>query len=182
MMTLGSNPLGFLASKADPIKAIKMDPDKVVDFKAAGYPEVVNQIVGAMMVNLKDNPKYSDSAATVCSACERNIQDKRVIRYKRDYVGMPDTEKCLLVQGYVCMGPITKAGCGATCCRANSPCLGCYGPALDVEDFGTKALSLFPAICEDDPENIKKFFSDPAGLFNRFCVPTSKLQRKIGDK
>jgi F420-non-reducing hydrogenase small subunit len=196
MMTLNSVPLGYLVGKADPIRAVKLDPEsikmksvsvsdktiEVVDFKVDGYSDVINDIIGAAMADLKSNPLYEDSAKTVCSSCDRNVQDKEVIRYKRDYEGMPDTEKCLLIQGYVCMGPITKAGCGATCCRANSPCLGCYGPALNVDDFGSKAMSLFPAICKDEPENIKKFFKDPAGLFNRFCVPTSTLARNIKEE
>ena len=33
-----------------------------------------------------------------------------------------------------------------------------------------------------DPENIKKFFSDPAGLFARFCVPTTTLGHKVEEK
>ncbi len=198
MMTLNSVPLGYLVGKADPIRAVKLDPDRimkksvphpnnldqnieVVDFTVDGYPEIVNHIIGAVMADLSVNPLYDDSAKTVCSSCPRNIVDKEVIKYKRDYEGMPDPDTCLLVQGYVCMGPITKAGCGATCIRANSPCLGCYGPALNVDDFGSKAASLFPSITREDPESVKKFFSDPAGLFNRFCVPTSLLGHKIKD-
>ena len=191
LMTLNTVPLGFLVGKADPIRAVKLDPDnlttkivndrEIVDFTVDGYPEILNHIIGAAMGDLKNNPEYDDSAKTVCSQCDRNVIDKEVVRYKRDYEGFPDQEKCLLVQGYVCMGPITKAGCGATCCNANSPCLGCYGPALNVDDFPSKAMSLFPSICKDDPENIKKFFSDPAGLFARFCVPTSPLGRKVED-
>ncbi len=192
MMTLSSVPLGYLAGKADPIRVVKLDPESVkmksfmekeiVDYTVEGYPELVNHVLGAAMANLKDNPDYDDSAKTVCSACERNVENKEVVRYKRDFEGMPDQDKCLLIQGYVCMGPITKAGCGATCPRANSPCLGCYGPALNVDDYAAKAMSLFPSICRDSPENIKKFFSDPAGLFARFCVPTSTLGHKLEDK
>ena len=192
LMTLNTVPLGFMVGKADPIRAVKLDPEsirtktvnekEIVDFTVEGYPEILNDIIGAAMADLKDNLEYDDSAQTVCSQCERNIVDKEVVRYKRDYEGFPDREKCLLVQGYVCMGPITKAGCGATCPRANSPCLGCYGPAINVDDFASKAMSLFPSICKDEPENIKKFFSDPAGLFARFCVPTSSLGHKVEEK
>jgi len=191
LMTLNTVPLGYLVGKTDPIRAVKLDPDnlntkmvnekEIVDFTVDGYPEILNNIIGAAMSNLKDNPEYDDSAQTVCSQCDRNVVDKEVVRYKRDYEGIPDPTKCLLVQGYVCMGPITRAGCGATCPRANSPCLGCYGPALNVDDYASKAMSLFPSICKDDPENIKKFFSDPAGLFARFCVPTSPFGHRVED-
>jgi len=191
MMTLGSNALGFIVKKADPIRKLRLDPDSVmlksvhekeiVDFTVAGYPEQVNHVIGAIMANLKSNPAYEDSAATVCTSCDRNLKDKEVIRYKRDYEGFPDPKICFLLQGYVCMGPLTAPGCGATCPRANSPCLGCYGPACNVDDYVGKAVSYFPSICRDEPENIKKFFSDPAGLFGRFCIPTSKLGHKLQD-
>jgi len=45
-----------------------------------------------------------------------------------------DEMRCLLEQGFLCMGPVTLAGCakeGAPACiRARVPCRGCYGPVL----------------------------------------------------
>ena len=194
IMLLSSTPLGYLAGKADPIRGVKLDPESVkmkkiqtsegneinvVDYTKEGYPDIVNNLVGAVLADLKTNPDYEDSAKTVCSQCDRNLEDKAIEKFKRDYEGFPDQEECLLNQGYVCMGPITKAGCGATCPRANSPCLGCYGPALNVEDFGAKALAYFPSLCADDPEAIEKFFSDPAGLFNRFTQVSSTISKRV---
>ncbi len=191
MMMLGGTPLGFLAKKADAVRRIRLDPDsltmklanstEIVDFKLDGYPEMLNHIIGAAMGNLKSNPLYDDSAQTVCTSCERNLKDKEVVRYIRDYEGIPDQDTCFLLQGYVCMGPLTAPGCGATCPRANSPCLGCYGPASNVDDYVSKATSYFPSICKDTPENITAFFKDTAGLFGRFCIPTSKLGHKMAD-
>ena len=191
MMTLNTIPLGYLQGKDEALRSLAMYPDKVkiinkfdkqiVDYTVEGYQSEVNVIIGAAMAGLQNNPHFKISAETVCSQCELNTRDKTIVKYKRDYEGMPDPNTCLLIQGYVCMGPVTKAGCGATCVRANSPCLGCYGPALNVEDYGTKALSLFPSLSQEDPEQVKKFFSDPVGLFNRFCLPTSKLNKKVSD-
>lgn len=40
---------------------------------------------------------------------------------------------CLLEQGFICMGPVTRAGCGGRentprCISTHTPCGGCYGP------------------------------------------------------
>ncbi len=189
MMTLSSTPLGFLVTTSHPLLTAKMNPNmktvndiQIVDYTVEGYPEMVNNVIGAIMAKIKDDTHFEGGPPTVCTSCELNVEPKKVEKYIRDYVGIPDKNKCLLVQGYVCMGPITRAGCGATCIRANSPCLGCYGPALNVPDYAAKAMSLFPSLSSESPEDLKKFFLDPAGLFGRFCIPTSTLGNKLDDK
>jgi len=47
-----------------------------------------------------------------------------------------DPDVCLLTQGMVCLGPVTRGGCGALCIKANMPCTGCFGPVDDIKDFG----------------------------------------------
>jgi coenzyme F420-reducing hydrogenase gamma subunit len=36
---------------------------------------------------------------------------------------------CLYDLGKICLGPITRAGCGAVCANARRGCFGCRGPA-----------------------------------------------------
>jgi coenzyme F420-reducing hydrogenase gamma subunit len=192
LLLQGPVALGYLDGRVDLIRQTKLAPNKlkikkidhptdldkkvdVVDFKLEGYAPMLCDIIGASLMELRNNPEYDQSAATICSSCPRNLEDKAVDHYKRDYEGLPDYKTCLLNQGYVCFGPITKAGCGTLCPKANTPCEGCYGPAWNVDDYAAKALSYFPSICKDTPENIKAFFKDPAGLFGRFTTVVSKL-------
>jgi F420-non-reducing hydrogenase small subunit len=66
--------------------------------------------------------------STVCDTCPRIRDRAQLTRVKRDYETLPNEEDCLLEQGYVCLGPVTNAGCGALCIEVNAPCAGCYGP------------------------------------------------------
>jgi coenzyme F420-reducing hydrogenase gamma subunit len=62
-----------------------------------------------------------DNADKVCTECKRH--------------GYP----CVLVsRGVACMGPVTRAGCGALCPSLGRDCYGCYGPA---ENANTDALA-----------------------------------------
>ncbi|MFW9771226.1 MAG: hypothetical protein ACFFBY_00570 [Promethearchaeota archaeon] len=67
--------------------------------------------------------------STVCDTCSRIRDRAQLTRVKRDYEGLPNEEDCLLEQGYVCLGPVTNAGCGSLCIKVNVPCAGCYGPS-----------------------------------------------------
>ncbi len=40
--------------------------------------------------------------------------------------------ECLLLEGKPCLGPITAAGCGASCPSHNLPCYGCRGPVEEA--------------------------------------------------
>ncbi len=43
---------------------------------------------------------------------------------------------CLLEQGYLCMGPITRGGCKAMCPSNGAACIGCRGPFEDANFKG----------------------------------------------
>lgn len=199
LLLKGSYALQYPDGRIDAIRQTKLAPEKlqmkkigipsnigetveIVNVYLSEYPEIISDIIGASLVNLKNNSEYDESALTVCSSCPNNTTVKNPKKYKRDYEGFPDPHICFLVQDYVCMGPITRAGCGTLCPKANSPCSGCYGPALNISDYGAKALSYFPSICTDTPENIAAFFKDPIGIFNRFSVVASKLGHYVPEE
>lgn len=145
---------------------------------------IMDEIVGRALYLLKDDPSFKFSSKTVCSHCERDVADKVPTELKRDYEGLPTMDKCFLEQGYICLGPVTQAGCGAICPnKANAPCLGCYGPPVGVKDQGAKFISALGSLCADrDPEEVMNAIKDPAGLFNRFTLADSTLGHKFHDK
>jgi F420-non-reducing hydrogenase small subunit len=93
-------------------------------------------------------------------------------------------DTCFLEQGYICIGPVTQAGCGTICPnKANAPCLGCYGAVTGVVDPGVKFISTLGSLCKDkDPDEVMELIKDPAGLFNRFTLAASSLGHKYHDK
>jgi F420-non-reducing hydrogenase small subunit len=118
---------------------------------------------------------------TCCDECERVKEEKKVSAFRRPWEIIPDPEKCLLEQGIVCMGPATRAGCGARCTKANMPCRGCYGPPVGVIDQGAKMLSTVASIVDaESPEKIAEIAAtvpDPLGTFYRFGLASSLLRR-----
>jgi F420-non-reducing hydrogenase small subunit len=167
------------------VKEIEENGSKklTLDVKPTGN-ETINRIVGSALFLLKDDPNFKFSSKTVCSHCERDVVDKVPVALKRDYEGLPNMEDCFLEQGYICLGPVTQAGCGTLCPnKANAPCLGCYGKPVGVKNQGTKFISALGSLtAERDPEEVVNMIKDPAGLFNRFTLAESTIGHKYHDK
>lgn len=157
-----------------------------VDYELPGCPpespriwEAIEAIVSG---NLPPRGSLIGLETTVCDFCPRTRSEKKIKEFKRTWEVIPDPDTCLLEQGLVCCGIATRAGCGCLCPRVNSPCIGCYGPNGDAEDFGARLMSgLASVIDSDDPHEIdaiiQRGIPDPVGTFYRFSLPASLLRR-----
>ena len=132
---------------------------------------------------------------TLCDECSRNPGKEKKIKVEklRTIAEIePDPEKCFLEQGIICLGPATRAGCGAPCIEANMPCRGCMGPTARVLDQGGSMLSAIASILgiseneielsEEDIEKLVSQMKDPLGCFYRFSLPKSLLRKVVKDK
>jgi len=100
-----------------------------VDFELWGCPvsgPQVLAVVNALLLGVAPR----DNADKVCTECKRQ--------------GHP----CVMVsRGIACMGPVTRAGCGALCPGLGRDCYGCYGPAENANadalaaQFGRQGLT-----------------------------------------
>ncbi len=119
--------------------------------------------------------------STVCDECPRKRNEKAIKYFARiQNIPVIDPELCLLEQGVPCNGPATRSGCGALCPLANAQCIGCYGPAEGVLDYGARLMTAFASVIDSkDPAEIEQILDtlpDPAGQFYRFSLPGSLLK------
>ena len=167
------------------LKDVQIGEDRkfALDVAPTGI-EIIDDIIGISLHLLRDDPNFKFSSKSVCSHCDRDITDKLPVQLKRDYEGLPTMDTCFLEQGYICIGPVTQAGCGTICPnKANAPCLGCYGAVTGVVDPGVKFISTLGSLCKDkDPDEVMELIKDPAGLFNRFTLAASTLGHRYHDK
>lgn len=84
-----------------------------VDLEIPGCPvskSEVEQIVVSLVTGARVRfPKYP-----VCVECKQKLNT------------------CVVDLGQICLGPVTRAGCGAVCPTGKTACMGCRGPAEDA--------------------------------------------------
>jgi len=118
--------------------------------------------------------------STVCDECKRTRNVKTVKSFERIWGIEIDPELCLLEQGIPCNGPATRSGCNARCPSAGAQCIGCYGPAEGVVDYGARLVSAFASVIDsNDPDEIDHILDgipDPTGQFYRFNLAGSLLK------
>ncbi|MHA1489847.1 MAG: hypothetical protein ACTSRI_09340 [Promethearchaeota archaeon] len=141
----------------------------------ANLPPTTEEIASNLMTFLRDNRDFVDISC-VCDTCPRIRGRMKMTDVKRDYVGLPNLEDCLLEQGYICVGPVTRAGCGGLCLRVNAPCTGCYGQtewvvdqASRFADVVTKGFNI--GLSKEELLNKVK---DPIGTFQKFTLASNR--------
>jgi F420-non-reducing hydrogenase small subunit len=169
----------------------RLDEVIEVDYYLPGCPPVPDLIMQAVVAILEGKLPAKGSVLapekSLCDTCPRKESKPDTVKideFKRVATSTPDPETCFLAEGYVCMGPATRSGCGERCISANMPCRGCFGPAPDVRDGGMKMLSALASLLNADTEEkagrIAGTMVDPLGTFYRFSLPASILKHKLG--
>ncbi len=119
--------------------------------------------------------------STVCDECPRARNVKTIKFFKRiQDIAPVDPDLCLLEQGIPCNGPATRSGCNARCPQAGAQCIGCYGPAEGVIDYGARLITAFASVVDaKEPEEIERILDgipDPTGQVYRFNLAGSLLK------
>ena len=168
-----------------------LDQVVAVDYRVPGCPpetERIAEVIGLLGAALDGKAPLPPTGAvlgagqsTVCDECRRDRGIKRIARFERiQDLASIDPGLCLLEQGLPCNGPATRSGCAAKCPLAGAPCIGCYGPADGVVDFGARLMSAFASVVDaSEPGQIDRILDglpDPVGQFYRFSLAGSLLR------
>ncbi len=155
-----------------------------VDYYLSGCPPPIPSIIQAVeaIITGKLPPKGSALLPdkSICDECPREKKSRKLSEIKRIYEIDDDLKTCFWDQGVICMGPATRAGCGAQCPKVNVPCTGCNGPGPRVTDQGAAAISALASIATS-PEVINQVV-DPIGTFYKYSLARSILRRKVMKK
>ncbi|HIH88659.1 TPA: F420-nonreducing hydrogenase [Candidatus Bathyarchaeota archaeon] len=147
-----------------------------VDFKIPGCPPETTDIASVLTTLLSGGtPELCKT--DVCELCPRERIGVYSKKLKRIYEEVDDPKRCLLEQGFLCMGPATMGGCGAPCPKAGMPCDGCRGPTAANSDQGLTMLDALTSLTREANEN----FSLPqyVGTLYRYTYPSSRLAKVL---
>ncbi|MBM4129712.1 oxidoreductase [bacterium] len=167
----------------------KLDDIVPVDYYVPGCPPAPDQVKAVLLAVVQGNlpargAVVGCSERAVCDDCDRRKDEKKVKRFYRPWQVIQDPERCLLEQGIICAGSVTRSGCGVRCPDSGMPCRGCYGPTANVRDQGAKLISAVASIVDSrDPQEIASILGevpDIMGYAYRFGMPAATLQRTVG--
>ncbi len=162
-----------------------------VDYYMPGCPPESHQISAVISLVIKvlhgeaqlppAGSVIGAGGSTVCDDCPRERNVKKITKFVRiQDVEHIDPELCLLEQGIPCNGPATRQGCGALCPQVAAQCIGCYGPAEGVIDYGARLITAFSSVIDaKEPAEIDRILDgipDPVGQFYRFNLADSLLR------
>ena len=161
-----------------------------VDYYMPGCPPESNQVADVIDLVIQVVQGKAELPAkgstigagnsTVCDECPRERNVKHIKEFKRIQSEITDPNLCLLEQGIPCNGPATRSGCNSRCPTAGAQCIGCYGPANGVIDYGARLISAFASTIDSEkPEEVDHILDglvDPIGQVYRFNLAGSILR------
>jgi F420-non-reducing hydrogenase small subunit len=158
-----------------------LDEQVEVDVCLPGCPPHPDQVFAALSALLTGST-LDLPTKSVCDLCPTRREGKGQVRELRRFLQAPhygapdeplDKMRCILEQGMLCMGSVTRAGCGGDkltprCISARVPCRGCYGP---VKESGNQRFDMLNALASNGiniaslPESVSLLrFSGAHGL------------------
>jgi F420-non-reducing hydrogenase small subunit len=102
-----------------------------VDLYLPGCPPHAAFLFDALLALLENRPPKAGDE-TVCGRCKRTMSRTDIDVIRNNHDGIPETGKCLLSQGYLCLGSVTLDRCFSPCPNNGVVCTGCAGPTMQI--------------------------------------------------
>jgi F420-non-reducing hydrogenase small subunit len=134
-----------------------LDEKVKIDLFLPGCPPNPEHIAEVLTAVLEEREPQLPTKS-VCDTCPTQREGKGTVSTVKRYVENVEFDpakpisgmRCLLEQGFMCMGPVTAAGCakrGApSCIEARVPCRGCFG---SVRPRGNQMLDMMNAFASN---------------------------------
>lgn len=152
-----------------------------VDAYIPGCPTSPDIVVEALTA-LLEGKTFALPERSVCDDCPTKREKKAMSSVKRPLEsivppGQPiASSRCFMELGYLCLGSVTKAGCGGQekvprCIRAGMPCRGCFGP---IRKGANPMVDMMGALSSIglDPRSI----SDRSATLQRYTGAQNRLR------
>ena len=184
------NPKKIIPNKVIPPMLDELHPvhDFVkVDIVLPGCPPPP-KLIAELVTCLLEGKEFKLEPKTVCDQCPLTKEEKAVTEFKRWGTEKIFPDRCLLEQGFQCLGPSTQSGCEARCPTALAGCRGCFGPTTNVEDQAAKMIGAIGSIVVQDPNKapdpnqIVNEIPDLVGTFLRFTFADSTFKKAVHPK
>jgi F420-non-reducing hydrogenase small subunit len=161
--------------------------DEVVDVDVylPGCPVTPALILDALTALLQGKP-FALPERSVCDECPAQRERKASVTLRRPLEGAEfvpgeyQTLRCFNEQGVLCLGPVTRSGCGRPmnadeavvprCIKGYMPCRGCFGPVRPGADPLVDMMGALASVGVD-----VKQIADRRALLNRYIGAHDRL-------
>jgi F420-non-reducing hydrogenase small subunit len=171
-------------------KVYAVDEIVKVDVYIPGCPTNPDIIVKALTA-LLEGKEFKLEERSVCDECplkrEKKASGGEIKRtldsVEFDQAGPWENTRCFMEQGYLCLGPVTLAGCGnkegkngdsvtvPRCIKGMMPCRGCFGP---IRKGANPLVDMMTAISSIGLD--AKQVPDRRALLNRYIGAQNRLR------
>ena len=162
-----------------------LDEVVTVDISIPGCPPHPDWIADALLALLDGKTSWALEERSVCDTCPV-IREKKsgggaavkrpLENYEYNAEEPIEKMRCIMEQGYLCVGAVTLAGCaGKTgvprCIQARQACRGCFGPIRKGARPLVDMMGALSSIGQD-----AKTVTDRRAILNRFCGSHGNLR------
>jgi F420-non-reducing hydrogenase small subunit len=176
-------PADVVPAYLDNVKAV--DEVIKVDIYLPGCPPHPKWIADALLALLDGKTEWALEERSVCDTCPV-IREKKsgggadIKRALENYAYEPgepiEKMRCIMEQGYLCVGAVTRAGCAGDtgaprCVQSRQACRGCFGPIRK----GARPLVDMMGALSSIGQNAQTLV-DRRAMLNRFCGSQGNLR------